>query len=122
MENASPLKEADLNFWSPPNGAALAGRTARNPVARLGGGLLKAGPRVRIRLPPAVSSANSRSRCSAHCSLSNLLTSVKPVKMGLDAVGEGKRYVTRHDDLLPEDAEMDSNFLRSAANIWLTSV
>ena len=44
----------DPNFRRPPI------RTIRNPVARLGRGLLKAGPRVRIRLPPAESQAKRR--------------------------------------------------------------
>jgi hypothetical protein len=33
----SSAREADSSFGPPPSGAALAGRTARNPVARLGG-------------------------------------------------------------------------------------
>jgi hypothetical protein len=46
-------------------------------------------------------SANSRSRCSAHCSLSNLPTSVKPLKDDPEQVGhrirnEGAGAITRY--------------------------
>jgi hypothetical protein len=73
-EGSNPLSSSkeSANFRSL-SGGRIGVREARQRRGRVGSN----------PVPSCGESANSRSRCSAHCSLSNLLTSVKPVKNGI---------------------------------------